>query len=183
MKICIAILVGLTSAATISAQAQETLTFDWSIAYEGSGTFTTQNSGTTSNLVTGITGTFTEVGGGGPNYGDVFSIIGLVPAQGFEENDNMLYLTHPYVERNVVNQHGLQSGGIAFQLSNGVDCIIMPYQSGIEVYSTDQYMTYTTDWSVTEVTPTPEPSTLALGVVGIVAFIAARRRSQKQPLT
>lgn len=181
-KYCSTLVVALSLAAAVAVQAQGTLSWDWTYSgiaagNTGSGTLTTQGTQTTINgrtgyLITGITGTFTAldsqtynitslVGGGSPSFA----------------NDNLLMSANPALWQASVY-------GFAFNLSNGKQVDIFSGGSGSgptyggltsTCYVTDEYnvATYANRLSVSQV---PEPSSFALGGLGLTSLLVFRRR-------
>lgn len=141
-----------------SAAKADTFSFTISGGYSASGTLTTDPLSGGSYLITGISGS---------QDGD--SITSLIPVNGFAANDNLLYPTPPL----------LDIPGFSF-VAGGVDYNV--YYDGADFggSATSYYETTVSGVLGSQVNfsvvPTPEPSTLLLFVVGLVALVLWRRR-------
>lgn len=177
----------LLAGAAVSTQAQTSLTWDWTyqpIAFNGpaSGTLTTQStlstnatSGAVGFLITGITGTW-DGAFSGPNT--ITSLVAPSP-----DNDDMLLSAN-------TNLWQLSDYGVGFDISNGQSVDIFSGGNGTGPtyvdFTANCYVTYdevgeggtyANKFEATEVSPVPEPSTLALAGLGMAACLILRQRS------
>ena len=120
----------------------------------GSGTLTTDPLSLGGYLITDITGTF-----------DGSIITALIAPRGFNGNDNELYPTSPQ----------LDLGGLSFQTANGLDWNAA-CTSGVGAFCTiGNFTTGFSDVTFSAVA-TPEPSSLALMLLGIGFVFVMRKR-------
>jgi hypothetical protein len=168
-KHLITLLVAGGLAAAVSAPAQSTLTWDWTITgtYGGSGTLTTQNSLSgsgwgTGYLLTDMTGTY-----------DGQAITGVwsqSSAEGYDGADEL-----------ITTGGGADNGGILFFLAGGTTTTgesgYTAYQafSGVFNVTAGTHQFGPATFSAT-IDPVPEPGTFALAGMGMAVLMAIRRR-------
>jgi hypothetical protein len=161
LGLCILTLASLT---TTSARA-DTFSFSFSGAFfSGSGTFTATEVGRTN--IYDITGVSGSVKSGGSSS----AIVSLLGVSTFHNNDNELI----YTGRSFGTKF-LDFKGVSFLLANGNDVnlnSILDIDAAPKGFNIPQFDSV----SVTENSPVPEPSSLALFVSGIMGVAGTIRR-------
>ena len=144
----------------LGASAAKADTFDFTISggHSATGTLTTDPVSGGSYLITGISGSQ-----------DGSSITGLIPVNGFAANDNLLYPAPPL----------LDLPGFSF-VAGGIDYNVYFNGGDFGGSATSYYETTVSGVLGSEVNfsvvPTPEPSSLLLFAIGLVAFAFFPRR-------
>jgi hypothetical protein len=160
----------LTLASLVSTSARaDTFSFSFSgIFFSGSGTFTATEVGHTDIYdTTGVTGSVRS--GGLPSA--ITSVLGV---DGFRHNDNELIFPLVYSGLGFGTKF-FDSNGVSFSLANGNDVNLNDIwdidgpAKGLDIPQFDSV-------SVTENSPVPEPSSLALFGIGIMGVAGAIRR-------
>jgi hypothetical protein len=160
----------LTLASLVSTSARaDTFSFSFSgIFFSGSGTFTAAEVGHTDIYdITGVTGSVKS----GGSTSVITSVLGV---DGFRDNDNELIfpLVHPGLG---FGTKFFDSNGVSFSLANGNDVNlndIWEIEGPAKGFDSPQFDSV----SVTENSPVPEPSSLALFGIGIMGVAGAIRR-------
>ena len=160
----------LTLASLVSTSARaDTFSFSFSgIFFSGSGTFTATEVGHTDIYdITGVTGSV-------KSGGSASAITSVVGVDGFRDNDNELIF--PLVHYGLsFGTKFFDSNGVSFSLANGNDVNlngIWDIEGPAKGFDLPQFDSV----SVTENSPVPEPSSLALFGIGIMGVAGAIRR-------
>jgi hypothetical protein len=161
LGLCILALASLT---TTSARA-DTFSFSFSGAFfSGSGTFTATEVGRTDIYdITGVSGT---VKSGGSSS----AVVSLLGIDKFNNNDNeLIYPGRPFGTKL------LDFRGVSFSLANGHDVNLNSVWD-VDATPKGSNVPQFDSVSVTENSPVPEPSSLALFGIGIMGVAGAIRR-------
>jgi hypothetical protein len=159
----------LTLASLVATSARaDTFSFSFSgIFFSGSGTFTATEVGHTDIYdITGVTGSV-------KSGGSISAITSVLGVNRFRNNDNELI--YPLVYSGLGFGKFFDSNGVSFALANGSDVNlngIWDVDGPAKGFDIPQFDSV----SVTENSPVPEPSSLALFGIGIMGVAGAIRR-------